>query len=583
MAIIKNNAILEKIRNETIVILQLSSGQHSATGPRESNEDFCGAVLPENQQFLEKGAVFALADGVSGGAAGREAAEYSVRGLLADYYATPDTWTVTQSLDKVLIPLNRWLNTQASSRHDLMGMSSTLSTLVMRGCRYFCAHVGDSRIYRLRAGALSQLTTDHVWDRPDMRHVLKRAMGLDQHLVLDFSEGELQQDDVFLLVSDGVWEPLGDLNLFTVLRNYHNPQLAAEELVRLAHRQGGQDNASAMVIRVDAIPDKNLRDTLSAQRYLPVPARLKSGTRLDDFEILQLLHESRMSLLYKVKHIVDGRLWVLKTLPPMSDVDSHMAEALLQEEWLAKKVTAHYFPQIYRFNSEQRSALYYVMSWHEGATLQQHLDVGRHFSITDTVQVAIRLVKGIAALHRLNILHRDIKPANIHLDTEGKLRILDFGVAASDGLHPLADGAGTPSYMAPELLAGAPAHAQTDLYAIGVTLYYLLARKYPYGEVEPFQHPKFGEPSPVIRYRPDVPQWLETILLKAVARDPLQRFETAEELLLALEHGERRPLDPLRRAPLLEKNPTLLWKSIALFSILLNLMLLYVLLVGSVK
>lgn len=557
--------------------LQLVIGHATATGPRERNEDFVGFVTPARAQLADKGALIALADGVSGGAGGREAAEYTVRGLLADYYATPDTWEVPYAVDKVLTAINRWLLAQATTRRDLAGMSCTLSAMVLRSSRYYLAQVGDSRIYRLRAGELTQLTTDHVWDRPDMRHVLKRAVGLDQHLSVDFSEGELLAGDLFLLVSDGVWEPVGDLAMLNTLNLYDNPQLAADELVRVAHKQGGQDNASAMVVRIDSVPDKNLRDQLSAERHLPIPPRLKPGTRLDGFEVLALMHESRMSLLYQVRNLADGRLWVLKTLPPQAAHDAAAAEALIQEEWLAKKVIAHYFPQILPLTTEDRSALYYVMSWHEGATLQQYLDNGRHFSVTESVQIGIRLIKGLAALQRLNILHRDIKPANVHLGADDKLRILDFGVAASTGLHDISDGAGTPSYMAPELIAGDSASVASELYAAGVTLYYLLTRKYPYGEVEPFQHPKFGDPVPPSRYRPEIPHWLENILLKAVARDPRLRFETAEEMLLALEHGEHRALDAPRCTPLLIRDPLRVWQLLALFSIVLNLMLVFLL------
>lgn len=555
--------------------LQLTVGHASATGPRQRNEDYCGFATPERAQLADKGALVALADGVSGGVGGLEAAEYTVRGLLADYYATPDTWEVPYALDKVLTAINRWLIALASKRRDLAGMSCTLSALVMRGCRYYLAHIGDSRVYRLRDAQLLQLTTDHVWDRPDMRHVLKRAVGLDEYLSIDFGEGDLQPGDVFLLVSDGVWEPVGDLGMLSVLNLYDSPQFAAEELVRTAHKRGGQDNASAMLVRIDAVPEQNLRDQLSADCHLPIPPRLKPGTLLDGFEVLALLHESRMSLLYQVRRLADGRLWVLKTLPPHVAGDIAVMNALIQEEWLAKRVIAHYFPQILPLAVEERSALYYVMSWHEGATLQQHLDNGRHFTVAEVVQIGIRLAKGLAALQRLNVLHRDIKPANIHMGADDKLRILDFGVAASEGLHNLTDGAGTPSFMAPELIAGEAASVQSELYAAGVTLYYLLTRKYPYGEVEPFQHPKFGDPTPPARYRPEVPSWLENLLLKAVARDPRKRFETAEEMLLALEQGERRPLDMPRRTPLLERDPLLVWQILALFSIALNLMLIY--------
>jgi len=232
--------------------------------------------------------------------------------------------------------------------------------------------------------------------------------------------------------------------------------------------------------------------------------------------------------------------------------------------------------------TERRSCLYYVMSWHAGSTLQQKLDSGQHFSTADVGSIGIRLAKGLGALHRLNIVHRDIKPANLHQGDDGKLRILDLGVATSavTGGAQTTGNPGTPSFMAPELFSGETANTQSDLYAAGVTLYHLLTRRYPYGEVEPFQRPRFGDPVPPTRYRPNIPQWLENIVLKAVAHDPGIRFETAEEMLLALEIGERKPILPPPHTPLMGRDPLLVWKWIAVFSLLANIGLICMLVIS---
>ena len=562
--------------------LQITFGQASESGPRERNEDYCGVVTPTDEQLATKGALVAVADGVGGNAGGREAAEMTVRGALSDYYATPDTWGVTAALDKVLTALNRWVIAQANSHGDMAGMATTLSLLVLRGKRYTLAHVGDSRIYRLRSGELQQLTTDHVWDRPDMRHVLKRAVGLDQQLLVDYAEGELQAGDLFALISDGVWERLGQAEIHAILQLYNSPQMAADDLVRRALAQGGQDNATALVVRIEQPGEENLADLVAAAKRLRVPPRLKPGEQLDDFEVLAVLHESRASLLYQVRNLVNGQVCVLKTLQPLLADDAESCNGLLNEEWLGKRVLSHYFPQILPLPTERRSCLYYVMSWHGGATLQQKLDIGQHFSSADAGGVGLRLVKGLGALHRLNIIHRDIKPANLHQGDDGKLRILDLGVALNPatGAAQTQGNPGTPSFMAPELFTGETATAQSDLYAAGVTLYHLLTRHYPYGEVEPFQRPRFGDPVPPTRYRPDIPQWLENIILKAVAPDPKLRFETAEEMLLALEVGERKPLLPPRRTPLAGRDPLLLWQWLAILSVLANIFLIYLLVIS---
>jgi serine/threonine protein kinase len=114
------------------------------------------------------------------------------------------------------------------------------------------------------------------------------------------------------------------------------------------------------------------------------------------------------------------------------------------------------------------------------------------------------------------------------------------------------------------------------LYAVGVTLYHLLTRRYPYGEIEAFQRPKFGEPAPPSRHRPDIPPWLENVILKAVARDPAARFETAEEMRIALERGEANPL-VRRRTPFAERAVGGRWALLALASLLLNAVLLFLL------
>jgi protein phosphatase len=556
--------------------LQLEFGYATATGPRERNEDYGGFVEPADLQLAAtKGMLAVVADGVSGGVHGREAAETAVRNLLADYYATPDTWETPHALGTVLAAINRWLHGQTASRHEAGGMATTLTSLVLRGRRFHYAHVGDTRLYRLRGETLEQLTTDHVWETPGMSHVLKRALGLDTHVLPDFGDGELLPGDVFLIACDGVWEPLGQLELHRLLKLHDAVQRRADALVEAAHARGGQDNATALVVRVAAVgaADASLADA----RDLPLPGKLQPGARLDEFVIEDVLHSGRDTLLYRARHEKTGQRWALKTLQTVLAGDADAACRLLAEEWFLKRVHSHYFPDVLPLPG--RNFLYFAVRYFDGATLQDKLDTGQHFSAVEAVTLAIRVLKGLAALHRLDIVHRDLKPANLHVDPDGKLRILDLGVARCPTLDAREHNAqpGTPSYMAPELFNGAEANPQTDLYALGVTLYHLLTRKYPYGEIEPFQHPKFGEPVPPARYRPDIPPWLESVILKAVARDPAHRFETAEEMLIALERGEANPL-LRRRAPLIERSAAGAWPLVAVASIVLNLLLLLLLL-----
>ncbi len=555
--------------------LQVAVGYASLTGPRERNEDFCGLATPAGQELENKGIIAAVADGIGGHKGGREAAEYTVRGLLADYYATPDTWSVPHAIETVTTALNRWVIAEAGRNAELAGMATTLSALVLRGRRYYTAHIGDSRIYRMQEGRLAALTVDHTWEHPEFKNVLSRAVGLDPRVLMDFADGELALNDRFLLVSDGVWGVLPDALLAEVLLDHPEPQAAAAALTSLALAHGGHDNATTVVIDVQALPRASLRDSLESVASLPLPHRLKVGHEIDGLVVEEVLHDARETLLYRVRDLRNGQQLVLKTLQPALQGDAGASAALLMEEWRARRVLSPHFPQV--VPSDERSGLYYLMTWHAGATLQARLDADQHFPVGEVVRLGITLLKGIALLHRLDIVHRDIKPANIHLGQDGTLRILDLGVALSLGERKAGDPvsqAGTPSYMAPELLADAPPTPGFDLYAAGVTLYHLLTRKYPYGEIEPFQKPKFGEPVRPTRWRPEIPGWLENILLKAVARDANERFETAEEFLLALERGASRPLAAPRRQPLAQRNPLMLWKIVAAASLAVNFVLL---------
>jgi protein phosphatase len=559
--------------------LKVCVGHASVAGRRERNEDFFGVATPEMAELAAKGVLAVVADGISGASGGREAAEYSVRSLLGDYYATPDTWEVPFAFDRLLSAVNRWLLAQGAMHGELAGMASTLSALVLRGKRFYLAHVGDTRIYRLSANECTQLTQDHVWDRPDMQHVLKRAVGLDRHLAIDYVDGELRAGDVFLICSDGVWEPLGQIRLAELLRLYRDPGLAAQALVDAALRAGGQDNATAVVVRVDEVAEHGWRDMLGVGVQLPVPARLRPGAEIDEFDVLELIHESRATLLYKVRSRRTGQVLALKTLQPVHAGDRTSCEGLLAEEWLAKRLVSAHFPQVVPLSSASRHWLYYVMSYHDGPTLQAQLDRGTHFSSSDVVRIGTQLAKGIGALQRLSITHRDIKPANLLPEDNGGLRILDMGVALAAGVpYPeLLGNPGTPSFMAPELFSGEPATVQSDVYAAGATLYHLLTRRYPYGEIEPFQTPHFADPIAPTRYRPDLPSWLENLLLRAVARDKSQRFETAEELLLALERGGRHSVSAPQRIALLERDRLARWQAMCVALAVMNLLLLYLL------
>lgn len=552
--------------------LQLSHAQASATGPRRENQDAVRLVTPAPALAASKGLLFAIADGVSQCADGGLAARSTLQVLALDYYATPQTWAVAQSLERLLIAQNLWLQANGGGQPLL----TTLSALVLRGRRFTLAHVGDCRVYRWHDGQLQRISEDHVWDQPGMQHVLKRALGLDQHLVLDFLDGELRLGESFLMLSDGVWGTLGDTAIAAILRDQPDPDTAVATLVSAAHLAGSQDNASALLVRVEQLGEDSIGDALMHLQQWPLPPPLKPGQRFEGWHIEGMINRSRQSLLYRV-HDDQQQAWLLKTLPEALRDDLPACQALLSEEWLLRRVAGRHFPQVHHGGSRQH--LYYLMREYPGQTLAQLFQQSGPLPLAQWQFLAERLLRAVGLLHRRQILHRDLKPENLLLGDDGELRVLDFGLAYCPGLS--ADPAhllpGTPSFIAPEAFSGEAPSPQQDLYAVGVTLYYLLTGHYPHGEIEAFQRPRFSLPAPPSRYRPDLPEWLEHTLLRSVASNPAQRFETAEQWLLVLEQGERCSLSP-RALPLLEREPLKVWRSVALVALLLNLVLLFLLL-----
>jgi serine/threonine protein kinase len=298
---------------------------------------------------------------------------------------------------------------------------------------------------------------------------------------------------------------------------------------------------------------------------------LKPGQRFEGWQVEVLLSQTRQSLLYRVRD-AQQQSWLLKTLPTHWEGDSEAGQSLLQEEWFLRRVAGRFFPEVH--SASERQHLYYLMREHPGITLAEHHRQHGNLSLTQGLEIAMHLVRALGMLHRRNILHRDIKPDNLLINEEGDLRILDFGLAYCPGLSTQAPGElpGTPGYIAPEAYAGAAPTAAQDLYSAGVTLYFLLTGHYPHGEIEAFQRPRFGTPIPASRYRPDLPEWLVHNLDQALACDPTQRFETAEQWLLALQNGEQQP--GARPRALLEREPLKVWRALALSSMLLNGLLL---------
>jgi serine/threonine protein phosphatase PrpC len=568
------------------VSFDIDVGHASERGPSSSNEDFAAVCQPDAADE-PLGWIAALADGVSTGGAGLLAAQTTVMTLVHDYFGAPATWDTTVALDRLIEAQNAWLadhNRRRAWERDAGTALTTLTAVVLRGHSFTLAHVGDTRAWLLRDGECTQLTQDHVL--PDMRLAgqLTRAIGLEEHVRVDYLQRELQAGDCLVLTSDGVHRPLSRQRLAAIVQQASDAQAASTALVREALAAGGDDNATALVLRVRGLAAGRYEDVLGQARTLPVPPRLNVGAPLDGFTITALVADTGVHRLYQARD-ASGALVAIKTLHESRASDDEERAMLAHEAWLGARLTERLAPGdaagfVRVHELHEPSAFYVVYDWHAGRTLQQRLQDKPRAPISEVVAAAIACARALGRLHRAGVVHRDIKPANLHGGDDGQWRILDLGVALS-GREPKVQRtlhAGTPSYMNPEQWDDEPAapDAASDLYALGVTLYQWLTGKLPYGEIEPYQRARFRrDPARPSRHAPDVPIWLDHLVCKAVARDAKQRFETAEELVIALERGASRPLAAPPATPLALRDPHTLMKIALGVSLLLNALLIY--------
>ncbi|HSW03236.1 bifunctional protein-serine/threonine kinase/phosphatase [Aquabacterium sp.] len=552
-------------------------GRCSERGQREFNEDFTAALQAPAHE-AGRGLIAAVADGVSAGGHGRAAAQTAVISLVNDFHAVPATWETTVALDRLIGAHNAWLADHNKRRSDDASGLTTLTALALQGQTWTVAHVGDTRAWLLRDGELLCLTQDHALDHPDLRSQLTRALGLEDTVRVDFHQGALQIGDVLLLSSDGVHGALKPAALSKLLGATGPAQGVSEAIVQAALAAGSRDNVTALVIQVQGLASQRLDDALLQGRQLPAAPRWKVGDGIDGYTITALVADTGVHRLYQARENATRELVAIKTLHESRAGDAEERGMLAHEAWLGQTVTERQAQGFVRVRPQRApTAFYVVFDWHSGATLEQQLADDKRFVVDEVVQGAIAMARALGRLHRQRVIHRDVKPANLHLADDGQWRLLDLGVAVSGNepgsvrsLH-----AGTPSFMNPEQWEeGGQADAMSDLYALGVTLYRWLTGRLPYGEIEPYQTARYRrDPVPPSRIRPEVPIWLDHVVLKAVARDRRQRFETAEELLLALERGASRPLAAPPATPLVNRDPAAMWKIALALSVGLNVLL----------
>jgi serine/threonine protein kinase len=266
---------------------------------------------------------------------------------------------------------------------------------------------------------------------------------------------------------------------------------------------------------------------------------------LGNYVVLERLARSRMGEIYKARHQRMDRLVALKLLPPAAN-DLPEAVKRFQRGILAAARLSH--PNIITAHDagEAQGMQFLVMEYVEGWDLERVVQQQGPLPVDTAVDYLAQAARGLEYAHSRHVLHRDVKPANLLLDKAGQVRILDLGLArlagpagaADDSLTGSSEVMGTLDYMAPEqALDPRLADVRSDVYSLGCTLYYLLTGRVPFpaGSVTKKILAHREEPVPSLRAeRPDVPEWLDEVFRRMLAKQPEARQQTMTEVLAAL-------------------------------------------------
>ncbi len=557
--------------------LTVTIGQHSERGRKDENQDFHGALVPDGPALGLKGIAALVADGISSSALGAVASETAVKSFLTDYYATPETWTVRSAAKRVIAATNSWLHAQtrraAEPGNADRGCVTTLSALVLRSRTAHIFHCGDSRISRLAGRALEQITEDHRVVISSRESYLGRALGADAHVEIDCFSVPVQAGDVFLLTTDGVHEHLRARDIAEIVASAGSDlQGAARRIVDAAYETGSDDNLTALIVRIDTLPEGEPGEVLGEVGDLPPAPLLEPPCHFDGYDIERRLHAGGRGHVYLATDGETGARVALKVPGLELRGDRDYLRHFMMEEWIARRLDSPHVLKAYDRDGP-RSHLYTVMRYVEGRTLAQWMADHREPHLETVREIVEQIARGLQAFHRREMVHGDLRPENVLIDKAGTVVIVDFGATRVAGLVEeggRTDDAlpqGAIQYTAPECFLGYAPSPGSDIFALGILAYQMLTGRLPYGG-EAARARTAGRQKR-LRYvsarhaRPLLPAWVDGSLRRATHPDPARRYDVLSELVHDLRHPNP-AFSETRGVPLIERDPLVFWRGLSL-------------------
>ena len=275
---------------------------------RKENQDHFGYYIPKKNRIDKKGMLMTVADGMGGHTGGKTASDIAVKVLMSEYYKGPGG--IIDSLENAVIQANHDVFTEGK-KDELRGMGTTLTTVVLRSNEMYFAHVGDSRGYLIRDNEIQQFTEDHSYvqslikagvitedeahTHPE-RNKITRAIGINEDVKVDLSKNPkiLKDGDYLLLCSDGLHGVVPEDEILNTFMTFKDPDLICRKLIEMANDQGGPDNITTLIARIDRKPDflDRIKNLFKLSKK-PKPVELKDDT-IEDITKTRRINDIKM-------------------------------------------------------------------------------------------------------------------------------------------------------------------------------------------------------------------------------------------------------------------------------------------------
>jgi serine/threonine protein phosphatase PrpC len=479
-----------------------------------------------------------LCDGVGSVKEAKKASSKTVKYLINSFRLKPESWTISKTLEESIKAINQTLYFESINEYGQPEFLTTLAVVVISENRIYGANLGDSRIYIVRDDEVSLLSNDHILNDGN-RSYLSKAIGMSEKETPYIFENNLERNDYILLCSDGLYNELDNNEIVE-----KTPLMATSLVKYVDKKRFGNliDDVSAVVVR---ILEKSKISSDDSSEELEILKDLRKGINIDGFYLKSPLDAKKR--VWLVENMGDE--YILKFPPLEAEISQKFLNLYVREVWNGKRIKSTIFPKV--IVPGERTARYYLMEKIDGEPLNK-VSVDRGIELLRTLLTASQY------LLKFNLVHGDIKPDNI-IDTGDDFKLVDFGSMTE--IFSISNRAGTPSFLSPERFKGEPISEQSEIFAIGVTLYKTFTGIYPYGEIEPFQNPTFKiEPKLVSEINKAVPKWLDTVISKMVTASTENRYKHYSEILYDLKNHDN--IAPLHNphAPLLERDPIKFYK-----------------------